>query len=162
MSDESSFVHFQVGEEAAARALISISAEIEAAVYLCERFEREGREAQPGGLDPRFLTDLQIEPANGEQVGGWAEIQIQIDAAACFRALSAIEEPAVNRIDGEFDLHRLVSHPAGNSAEKCPPVRIADNQVIQPARAVLMSKNGRSDKMPVWTLQKQPGGLMAG
>ncbi len=114
MGDESGDIHLQLSDEFAARAFVAVCCRIEAAVNLFERLKGEAWKTQPGRSYLRFLSDGQTQAANRQQVGGRAEVQIEIDATRHWETLRSIEPPAASRINREFDLDQLVSNPASD------------------------------------------------
>jgi hypothetical protein len=140
MRDETCRVHLEFGDESAACALVTIGRGINAAIELLERLERETWEAQPRSVHLRFLSDGQIQAPNGKEIGGWAEIEVQIDAGRHLGTFCSIEPPATSRIHGEFDLDRLVPDPARNLPEQRPPARIAHHEIVQAARLLVVCK----------------------
>jgi hypothetical protein len=64
------------------------------AVSLWEWFEFKTRKSQPGGLNLGCFPKGYIQSANREKVGGWTEVEVQIDAAHYFGLLNSIKPPA--------------------------------------------------------------------
>src|SRR5207245_10924042 len=92
--DETRRVHPELGDELAARALVPIGRVIDAAVTLFERLEGEAREAKPGRLHFGLLSDRQARPSNRKQVGGRAEVEVDVDRARHGGTLCSVEPPA--------------------------------------------------------------------
>src|SRR3989442_3469768 len=159
--DEPRRVHPELGDELAARALVPIGRVIDAAVTLFERLEGEAREAKPGRLHFGLLSDRQPQPANRKQVGGRAELELDVDGARHGGTLCSIEPPAPRRVGRELDLYCVVADPARDPCGHGVPPRIADDRVVKPARLLVVGKDRRAAQMPVGMLDKQSTELMA-
>src|SRR5439155_21127281 len=153
--DEARRVHAELGHELAARALVRIGRRVEVAVALRERLEGEAREAEPGRMHLCLPANGQIEPANRKQVGGRAEVEVEVDRARHRGTLHAVEPPAAGGIDREIDLDRRVSDPTRHASGYGSPSRVADHHVVEPARLPLVGEDRRSDEMPGGILRSE-------
>src|SRR2546426_2558527 len=108
-----------------------------------------------------LLADDQTEPANREQVGGRAEVEVEVDRAFHRGTRYAVEPPAAGGVDRELDLDRRVSDPTRHASGDGSPSRVADRHVVQAARLPLVGEDRRSDEMPGGILREQSRGLVA-
>ena len=116
MGDETRRIHLEFGNEPAARTLVAIGGVIDPVIALFKRLERKTGEAEPGRTHLSLLADRQIQAANREQVGGWAEVKIDVLAARNIGTLDAIEKPTAGGVNRNFDLNGIFSNPACNPA----------------------------------------------
>src|SRR3989475_10579138 len=155
MGEEPRRVHPELGNELAARTFVPIGRVIDAAVTLFERLEGEAREAKPGRPYFGLLSDRQTQPANRKQVGGRAEVEVDVDRARHGGTLCSIEPPAPRRIGCELDLDRGVADPARNPCGPRGPPPIADDPVGQPARLLVVGQDRRAAPTPARMLDKK-------
>src|SRR5438034_11478927 len=102
---ETRVVHLKFSNEPAARTLVPIGCDINAAVELIERLEGETGEAKPGRLHLCFLSDGQTQAATRQQVGRWAEARIKVNAARYCGTLRSVESPPASGSNRERDLN---------------------------------------------------------
>jgi hypothetical protein len=160
-SNKTRWADFKFGDKPAARTLVAVGCSIEAPVELFKRFEMESWKAKPRCSDCRLLPDLQCQSANGKEIGGWTEVQIQVDAAGDFGTFLPIEPPAAFRINGQVNVNAVVSDPACDLRRHGFPSRFADNSIVQTASLLIVGEDGGSGQMPASLLEKQSSGLVS-
>src|SRR5207244_7875741 len=99
-----------------------------------------------------LLADDQTEPANREQVGGRAEVEVEVDRAFRRGTRYAVEPPAAGGVDRELDLDRRVSDPTRHASGDGSPSRVADHHVVEAARLPPLGETRRSGRTPGGTL----------
>src|SRR5947199_4446908 len=134
--DETRRVHPELGDELAARTFVPIGRVIDAAVTLFERLEGEAREAKPGRPYFGLLSDRQTQPANRKQVGGRAEVEVDVDRARHGGTHAAMDPPGPRRIGRGLDLYYVVADAAHNPCGHGVPARVADDRVDNTARVL--------------------------
>src|SRR6266545_5079852 len=157
---EAGRVDLELGDDPAPGALVLVPGWPQAPIGLVERFEREARKAKPGRADPRLVSDGETEPPDRKQVGRRAEVQVEVQRAFDLGAFGSVDSPAAGRGD-DLDPNGLASDPACHLRLRRPPVRIAENRVVEPARLSFVREDRCSGEFPVFALAGEPGGLVA-
>src|SRR5215469_16500811 len=158
--DEAVGVHVQLRGEAPAVALVGVDRVARAPVDLLERLYGQPRKAEPGGAHRRGLARGEGEPADGEQVGGRREAEVDIQASGHRGARGVVEPPVPVRVAPDLEADRAVAPPSRHGPVHRSPPMIADHAIVEATRLSRLHEHRGAGEVPLPIVEEEASAVV--
>lgn len=108
------------------------------------------------------MPNLKCHTSQLEQIGGWGEAEIQIDAPVQVGHDLAVERPKTIGRPRNPEIERVCTHPATHDALPRPPLTITVDLIGETCRYTFVLESGRALESPRTVSLYKPTSVMIG